>query len=101
MFVIWRLPLLSFVSEFVNGQIDLGQITNMTAGPGADFQRDLGGPGRVSVAQGVVFRGRKARFSSVFALRARAALTLVDVHETTLKLRRNAHRSFRATTRKR
>jgi len=73
----------------------------LLARSGRDFPRDLAAPGRVSVARGVVFEAEMARFSNIFALRARAVLTSSDVHETPLKLMRNAHRCFRATTQKR
>ena len=61
----------------------------LLARPGRDFPRDLAAPGRVSVARGVVFEAETARFSNIFALRARAVLSSSDVHETPLKLMRN------------
>ena len=72
----------------------------LLARSGRDFLRDLAAPGRVSVARGVVFEAEMARFSNIFALRARAVLISSDVHDTPFKLMQNAHRGFRATKKK-
>ena len=50
---------------------------------------------------GSILEAETLRFSSVFAVRARAVLTSSDVNKTPLKLMRNAHRSLRATMQKR